>query len=130
MSASNGADPLAPRIALRDNRDLHLRRPFPSRARARENLKPLCTSAHRIITRDYHSSSASPQVQGAKTRRYASNLQGGAGTALTFSKLRAHLRKAATRTFDALIEAIGNICDLFKPAECRNYFRKAGYGAD
>ena len=86
MSASNGADSLAPRIALRDNRDLHLRRPFPSRARARENLEPLCTSAHRIITRDNHSSSASPQVQRAKTRRYASNLQGGAGTALTLCR--------------------------------------------
>ena len=49
---------------------------------------------------------------------------------MAFSKLKAHLRKAATRTFDALIEAIGNICDLFQPAECLNYFRKAGYGPD
>jgi hypothetical protein len=24
--------------------------------------------------------------------------------------------------------AIGQICDLFEPAECRNYFAAAGYG--
>jgi transposase len=45
-----------------------------------------------------------------------------------FSKLKAHLRKIAARTFNALIEAIGDICDLFKPAECWNYFKAAGYG--
>jgi len=45
-----------------------------------------------------------------------------------FSKLKAHLRKRAARTFNALIEAIGDICNLFKPAECWNYFKAAGYG--
>lgn len=49
---------------------------------------------------------------------------------MAFAKLKAHLRKAATRTFDALIEAIGNICNLFKPDECQNYFGKAGYAPD
>ena len=49
---------------------------------------------------------------------------------MAFSKLKAHLRKAAARTFDALIEAIGNICHLFQPPECWNYFLKAGYGPD
>lgn len=49
---------------------------------------------------------------------------------MAFSKLKAHLRKAAARTFDALIEALGNICNLFKPAECRNFFKAAGYGPD
>jgi transposase len=49
---------------------------------------------------------------------------------MAFSKLKAHLRKAATRTFDALIEALGDICRLFHPRECRNYFRAAGYGPD
>jgi hypothetical protein len=28
----------------------------------------------------------------------------------------------------ALWQAIGQICDLFEPAECRNYFAAAGYG--
>ena len=41
---------------------------------------------------------------------------------------KAHLRKRAIRTIDALWQAIGNICNLFSPNECRNYFKKAGYG--
>lgn len=49
---------------------------------------------------------------------------------LAFSKLKAHLRKASARTFDALIEAIGDICSLYEPAECSNYFKAAGYGSD
>ena len=39
---------------------------------------------------------------------------------MPFAKLKAHLRKAAARTFDALIDAIGDICRLFDPAECSN----------
>ena len=49
---------------------------------------------------------------------------------MAFSKLKAHLRKAAARTFDALIEAIGDICNLYNPQECRNYFKTAGYVSD
>ena len=104
MSARNGADPLAPRIALRDNRDLHLRRPFSPLARACENLEPLRTSAHRIITRDYHSSSASPPVQGAETRRYASNPQGGAGTALTVVRALAGVDRAPLQRLGMVFE--------------------------
>ncbi len=47
-----------------------------------------------------------------------------------FAKLKAHLRKAAARTFDALFEAIGSICDLYQPEECWNYFKAAGYASD
>ncbi len=47
-----------------------------------------------------------------------------------FSKLKAHLRKIAARTFDTLIEAIGDICNLYQPNECRNYFKAAGYVSD
>ena len=82
MSARNRADPIASRTAFRDNRGLELRRPFPPLARAREYLKPLRASAHRIITQDYHSRSASPKPR-RENRRYASDAQGGAGTALT-----------------------------------------------
>jgi transposase len=46
-----------------------------------------------------------------------------------FSKLKAHLRKAAERTVDGLWKAIGRVIDLFTPAECRNYFKAAGYDA-
>jgi transposase len=47
---------------------------------------------------------------------------------MAFAKLKAHLRARAIRTIDALWQAIGDICDLFTPAECQNYFNAAGYG--
>jgi transposase len=47
-----------------------------------------------------------------------------------FAKLKALLRKAATRTVDALWAAIGRLIDLFTPVECANYFRAAGYEPD
>src|SRR3954468_18942543 len=37
-----------------------------------------------------------------------------------FAKLKAHLRGAATRTFEALWAALGDICALFSPDECWN----------
>ena len=49
---------------------------------------------------------------------------------MAFSKLKAHLRNASARTFDALIEAIGDICHLYDPQECSNYFKAAGYISD
>jgi transposase len=47
---------------------------------------------------------------------------------MAFSKLKAHLRARAARTIDDLWQAIGDICNLFQPDECRNYFNAAGYG--
>ena len=47
---------------------------------------------------------------------------------MAFAKLKAHLRARAVRTIDALWRAIGQICDLFEPEECKNYFAAAGYG--
>lgn len=44
-----------------------------------------------------------------------------------FSKLKAHLRKAATRTVTELWQAIANVIPMFQPDECQNYFRAAGY---
>jgi transposase len=46
---------------------------------------------------------------------------------MAFAKLKAHLRARAVRTIDALWRAIGDICDMFSPAECRNYFKAVGY---
>jgi transposase len=46
-----------------------------------------------------------------------------------FSKLKAHLRKAAERTIHGLWNAIGRILDLYPPHECANYFANAGYDA-
>ncbi len=49
---------------------------------------------------------------------------------MAFSKLKAHLRKAAERTIHGLWNAIGRIVDLYSPQECSNYFAAAGYDAD
>ena len=43
-----------------------------------------------------------------------------------FAKLKALLRGAATRTFAALWAALGDICALFSPEECWNFFKAAG----
>ena len=49
---------------------------------------------------------------------------------MAFSKLKAHLRAAAARTFEALWAALGDICALFDPEECWNFFKAAGYAPD
>jgi len=45
------------------------------------------------------------------------------------SKLKAHLRRKGARTLEKLIQAIGDICDLFSPEECWNYLQHAGYAS-
>lgn len=47
---------------------------------------------------------------------------------MAFSKLKSWLRKTKARSTDDLWKAIGNICNLFTPDECSNYFTGAGYG--
>ena len=47
-----------------------------------------------------------------------------------FSKLKAKLRKAATRTVGALWSVIGETIDTFTQTECANYFAAAGYDPD
>lgn len=49
---------------------------------------------------------------------------------MAFSKLKALIRKAAARSYDALWRAVGAVCDLFTDEECYNYFKAAGYEAD
>ena len=46
-----------------------------------------------------------------------------------FAKLKALLRKASARTVEDLWQAIADILDPFKPDECANYFRNAGYAS-
>ena len=46
---------------------------------------------------------------------------------LAFAKLKELLRKRGARTIQALWQAIGDICDLFTPKECWNFFRHDGY---
>ena len=49
---------------------------------------------------------------------------------MAFAKLKALIRKAAARTYDALWRAVGDVCDLFSDEECYNYFKAAGYETD
>ena len=49
---------------------------------------------------------------------------------MAFAKLKALLRKANARTFDALWRAIGDVCNLFSPVECWNFLKAAGYASD
>lgn len=44
-----------------------------------------------------------------------------------FSKLKAHLRKAAEPTIPRLLRRIGHVVTDFSAHECRNFFRHAGY---
>ena len=48
---------------------------------------------------------------------------------MAFSKLKAHLRKAAERSVQALWNRIGQIIEDFTPGECANFFKAAGYAA-
>jgi transposase len=44
-----------------------------------------------------------------------------------FSKVKAHLRKAAERTIPGLVRRIGRVVHSFSPQECSNFFQHAGY---
>lgn len=47
-----------------------------------------------------------------------------------FAKLKAHVRKAAARTVEALETAVANALQTFEPGECANFIAHAGYGLD
>ena len=47
-----------------------------------------------------------------------------------FAKFKAHVRKAAARTIEALEAAAANALLTFRPTECANFFAHAGYGLD
>ena len=47
-----------------------------------------------------------------------------------FSKLKAHVRKAAARTVEALDSAVADALHAFNPEECANFFTHAGYGCN
>ncbi|WP_419538808.1 transposase [Paracoccus shandongensis] len=46
-----------------------------------------------------------------------------------FSTLKAHLRKVGARAFTELFNALRDICGMFTPAECWDYFQADGYVA-
>jgi transposase len=95
----------------------------------------LCPSLRRgdIIVMDNLGSHRSPKIEEAiKARRarllylpkYSPDLN---PIEMAFAKLKAHLRKAAERSTDALWTRIGQSLDSFTPDECANYFKAAGY---
>ncbi len=50
-----------------------------------------------------------------------------------FNRARAQMMSYLSDTLGKghqLWRAVGEICDLFDPEECRNFFKAAGYGAD
>ena len=49
---------------------------------------------------------------------------------MAFAKLKAHLRAAGARTYDALWRAVGDICSLFEPRDCWNFLSHAGHASD
>ncbi|MEM8986640.1 MAG: hypothetical protein AAGC95_07945 [Pseudomonadota bacterium] len=49
---------------------------------------------------------------------------------MAFSKLKNHLRKACARTYEQVWKAVGDICDLFTPSQCKNFFSAVGYECD
>jgi len=46
-----------------------------------------------------------------------------------FSKLKTLLRKLKLRKMEDLWRSLGELCDVFSPEECRNYFKNAGYAS-
>ncbi len=46
-----------------------------------------------------------------------------------FSKLKHGLRKAADRSYDAVLTAIGELLGSYTTKECANYFKNCGYEA-
>ena len=46
-----------------------------------------------------------------------------------FSKLKHLLSKAQARSYDAILEAIGEVPGSFTPNECASYLKNCGYGA-
>ncbi len=48
---------------------------------------------------------------------------------MAFAKLKAHLRRIGARTIEELWKAVGAICDLYTPEECRNHLKHAGYAS-
>ena len=49
---------------------------------------------------------------------------------MVFAKIKAFLRKLATRTIPGLFNAVALALDIFKPDEFRNLFAHAGYDPD
>ena len=47
-----------------------------------------------------------------------------------FSQIKAHLRKAAARTKEALDQALKEAIEIVRPEQAWNYFKSCGYNLD
>ena len=47
-----------------------------------------------------------------------------------FSKLKHLLRKAQARSYEALLDTVGDLLGHFTPKECHHYLQNSGYGAN
>jgi transposase len=82
------------------------------------------------VHKSAHAAKAAVRARGARVLflpQYSPDLN---PIEMAFAKLKAHLRAASARTFDTLHAALGDICALFTPKECQNYFTAAGYASD
>jgi len=95
MPASDGRNPLAAGPALRDNRRLLRVGPVAALAGASEYLEPPSAIDHRIITRDYHRSSASPFNRARKLGASHQPRKVGSGHRLRLTALITNPREAA-----------------------------------
>ncbi|MCH6257253.1 hypothetical protein MLD52_11900 [Puniceicoccaceae bacterium K14] len=50
--------------------------------------------------------------------------------ALVFSKLKTLMRKAATRTFETLVEALANALRSITKQDCEAFFKHANYATE
>ncbi len=48
---------------------------------------------------------------------------------MTYSKLKAHLRRVKVRSIEALFQSVVKTCKMSLPDECSNFFKHAGYVA-
>jgi transposase len=69
----------------------------------------------------------SPDLAPGSQHRPPRSVRSGAPIEQVFAKLKALLRTAASRTVEALWQAIGRLLDAFTPAECARYLAHAGY---
>jgi transposase len=77
-----------------------------------------------VVIMDNLSSHKGPRVPALLRDRGAYPIE------MAFAKLKELLRKQNARTIEALWKAIGDICALFTPKECWNYFLEDGYATD
>ena len=69
----------------------------------------------------------SPDLAPGSQHRPPRSVRSGAPIEQVFAKLKALLRTAASRTVEALWQAIGRLLDAFTPTECTHYLAHAGY---